>query len=211
MKKVTILCSLVLGWAQLAYSADASAAGDAGAGKNKSAACSACHGADGNSAAPTFPNMAGQGEKYLVKQMMDIRDGARPVPTMVGQLDGKSDQDLADIAAFYASQPGSGGQTNPDLLALGEKVYRSGVAERNVAACIACHSPTGRGNAPAGFPALAGQHAEYTASQLRAYRKGFEDESGRTNDGDAKIMRTTAFGLSDGEIDAVSSYVAGLK
>jgi len=94
---------------------------------------------------------------------------------------------------------------------LGAKIYRSGVAERNVAACIACHSPTGQGNAPAGFPALAGQHAQYVADQLRAYRKGYEDTTGRTNDGDAKIMRTTAFGLSDGEIEAVSSYVAGLK
>jgi cytochrome c553 len=83
--------------------------------------------------------------------------------------------------------------------------------ERKVAACIACHSPTGKGNAPAGFPALAGQHAEYTATQLRMYRKGYEDESGRTNDGDSKIMRTTAFGLSDKEIEAVASYVAGLK
>ena len=120
-------------------------------------------------------------------------------------------QDLADIAAYYAAQAHSGGQTDPELLALGEKVYRNGVAERNVAACSACHSPTGSGNAPAGFPALGGQHAEYTALQLRAYRKGYEDASGRTNDGDAKIMRTTAFGLSDGEIDAVSSYIAGLK
>jgi cytochrome c553 len=142
---------------------------------------------------------------------MDIRDGARPIPTMVGQLDGKSDQDLADIAAFYDSQTRSGGQTDPALLALGEKVYRGGVAERNVAACTACHSPTGKGNAPAGFPALGGQHAEYIAAQLRAYRKGYENAAGRTNDGDSKIMRTTAFGLSDGEIEAVSSYISGLK
>ena len=211
MNKVVTVFSLLLGWASLGIAAQANAAGDASAGKDKVAVCAACHGADGNSAAPTFPNLAGQGEKYLLKQMQDIRDGARPVPTMVGQLDGKSDQDLADMAAFYASQARSGGQTDPALLALGEKVYRSGVAERNVAACIACHSPTGAGNAPAGFPALAGQHADYTAAQLRAYRKGYEDESGRTNDGDTKIMRTTAFGLSDGEIDAVSSYVAGLK
>ena len=211
MNKVVTVFSLLLGWASLGIAAQANAAGDASAGKEKVAVCAACHGADGNSAAPTFPNLAGQGEKYLLKQMQDIRDGARPVPTMVGQLDGKSDQDLADMAAFYASQARSGGQTDPALLALGEKVYRSGVAERNVAACIACHSPTGAGNAPAGFPSLAGQHAEYTAAQLRAYRKGYEDESGRTNDGDTKIMRTTAFGLSDGEIEAVSSYVAGLK
>jgi cytochrome c553 len=211
MKKVAILFSLMLGWAQTGFTADTGVVGDASAGKDKSVACGACHGADGNSAVPTFPKLAGQGQRYLVKQLQDIRDGARPIPTMAGQLDGKSDQDLADIAAFYAAQPGSGGQTNPELLALGEKVYRSGVAERDVAACTACHSPTGQGNAPAGFPALAGQHAEYIATQLRAYRKGYEDPSGRTNDGDAKIMRTTAFGLSDGEIDAVASYIAGLK
>lgn len=211
MNKVALLLSLALGSAHIAFSTGASAAGDAAAGKDMTATCSACHGADGNSAAPTFPKLAGQGEKYLLKQLIDIRDGARPIPTMVGLLDAKSDQDLADIAAFYASQARSGGQTDPELLALGEKIYRSGVAERNVAACTACHSPTGKGNAPAGFPALAGQHAEYTASQLRAYRKGYEDPSGRTNDGDTKIMRTTAFGLSDGEIEAVASYVAGLK
>ena len=211
MKKVAILFGLILGWAPTGFTADAGLTGDAAAGKDQSVACGACHGADGNSAAPTFPKLAGQGQRYLVKQMKDIRDGARPVPTMAGQLDGKSDQDLADIAAFYASQGSSGGQTSPELLALGEKVYRSGVAERNVAACTACHSPTGKGNAPAGFPALAGQHAEYIATQLRAYRKGQEDPSGRTNDGDSRIMRTTAFGLSDGEIDAVASYIAGLK
>jgi cytochrome c553 len=210
MKKVALLLGLAIGWVPSGFAA-ANLTGDAAAGKNLSVACGACHGADGNSAVPSFPKLAGQGQRYLVKQMMDIRDGARAVPTMAGQLDGKSGQDLADIAAYYAAQAHSGGQTDPELLALGEKVYRSGVAERNVAACSACHSPTGSGNAPAGFPALGGQHAEYTALQLRAYRKGYEDTSGRTNDGDAKIMRTTAFGLSDGEIDAVSSYIAGLK
>ena len=211
MNKLVITCALLLGASQLTYSAGVDPVGDAAAGKDKAVTCSACHGADGNSAAPTFPKLAGQGQKYLLKQMRDIRDGARPVPTMVGQVDNMSDQDLADIAAFYESQPASGGQTDPDLLALGAQVYRSGVMERGVAACTACHSPTGKGNAPAGFPALAGQHAEYTAAQLRNYRKGYEDDTGRTNDGDSKIMRTTAFGLSDKEIDAVASYVAGLK
>jgi cytochrome c553 len=209
MKRVAIVFSLTLGWAASGFAADANPVGDAAAGKTLSVACSACHGADGNAASP-FPKLAGQGDKYLYKQLLDIRDGARTVPTMVGQLDGKSDQQLADIAAYYAAQSRTGGQTNPELLALGEKVYRSGVAERNVAACTACHSPTGKGNAPAGYPALAGQNAQYVADQLRAYRKGFEDSDGRTNDGDTKIMRTTAFGLSDNEIEAVSSYIAGL-
>ena len=208
MKKVLILAgSVMLGLSQ----ATAAQTGDAASGKELSVTCSACHGADGNSAAPAFPKLAGLGEKYLLKQMKDIRDGARPVPTMAGQVDNMSDQQLADLAAFYDSQPRSGGQTNPDLVALGEKVYRAGVAERKVAACTACHSPNGKGNAPAGFPALAGQHADYIAAQLKAYRKGYEDETGRTNDGDTKIMRTTAFGLSDKEIEAVASYASGLK
>lgn len=207
MKRVSILFSLLVGWAS---SGLALAAGDPAAGEAQVATCAACHGADGNGPSP-FPKLAGQGEKYLLKQLMDVRDGARVIPTMVGQLDGKSDQDLADIAAFFASQQPTGGQTKPELLELGEKVYRGGIPERNVAACIACHSPTGRGNAPAGFPALAGQHPQYIADQLRAYRKGYEDESGRTNDGESKIMRSTAFGLSDKEIEAVSSYAAGLN
>ena len=209
MKKVVILAGLLMGWTQAAVSADV--VGDADAGKDMVAVCSACHGADGNSPAPAFPKLAGLGEKYLLKQLIDIRDGARPVPTMVGQLDGKSDQDLANIAAFFDSQPRSGAQADPALVELGEKVYRAGVAERNVAACTACHSPNGKGNAPAGFPALAGQHADYIAAQLKAYRMGYEDENGRTNDGDIMIMRTTAFGLSDKEIEAVASYASGLK
>ena len=209
MKRVAIVVSLTLGLAANGFAADARPAGDISAGKSQAVACGACHGADGNAASP-FPKLAGQGEKYLYKQLLDIRDGARPVPTMAGQLDGKSNQDLADIAAYYASLTRSGGQTSPAMLELGEKIYRSGVAERKVAACTACHSPTGKGNAPAGYPSLAGQNAQYVADQLRAYRNGYEDSSGRTNDGEAKIMRTTAFGLSDKEIEAVSSYVSGL-
>ena len=209
MKKLVILLSLTLGWASNGFAAEPMPEGDAAAGKANAAACGACHGADGNSMAP-FPKLAGQGDKYLYKQMKDVRDGLRSIPTMAGQLDGKSDQDLADLAAFYASQTSTGGQTDPAMLELGKKVYRAGIAERGVAACTACHSPTGKGNEPAGYPALAGQHAQYIADQLRAYRMGYEDPAGRTNDGDTKIMRSVAFGLSDQEIEAVASYVAGL-
>lgn len=210
MKRVAILLGLAMGWAQTGFSADAGPVGNAAAGEALVAVCAACHGPNGNSAVPTFPKLAGQGEKYLFKQLQDIRDGNRSVPTMAGQLDGKSNQDLADIAAYFASQASTGGQTDPALLALGEAVYRGGIPERKVAACASCHSPTGSGNAPAGFPALAGQHADYIAAQLIAYRKGYEDETGRINDGDTRIMRITAFGLSDKEIQAVSSYAAGL-
>ena len=134
--------------------------------------CLGCHGADGNSLVPSFPKLAGLGEKYLLKQMQDIRDGRRPVAVMAGQVDNMTDQDLADIAAFYNSQVRSGGQADPDKVALGRKVYLAGIAERQVPACAACHSPTGNGNGPAGYPSLGGQHAEYTVSQLKMFRKG---------------------------------------
>lgn len=185
--------------------------GDPASGAKKVAMCGACHGADGNSMVPSFPKLAGLGEKYLLQQMQYIRDGVRPVAQMAGQVDNMSDQDLADIAAFYGDKPRGVQKADPSKLALGEKVYRAGVAERNVAACIACHGARGTGNAPAGFPALGGQHADYVAAQLKAYRKGYEDPTGRVTDGDIKIMRSNAFGLSDMEIEAVAAYVSGLQ
>ena len=185
--------------------------GDAAAGEAKAVTCGACHGVDGNSAVPTFPKLAGLGEKYLLKQMKDIRDGRRPVAVMAGQVDNMSDQDLADIAAFYDQKARTSEMADEDLVAMGRTIYMSGIMDRKVAACSGCHSPTGKGNAPGGFPALAGQHADYIATQLTMFRKGYEDPAGRTNDGDSKIMRTTAFELSDLEIKAVASYASGLK
>ena len=187
------------------------AAGNAEAGQAKAATCVACHGVDGNSAVPTFPKLSGLGHKYLLKQMQDIRDGRRPVALMAGQVDNMTDQDLSDIAAFYDAQPRTGGAADPDKVSLGRKVYLGGIAERQVPACSGCHSPTGNGNGPAGYPALAGQHADYVAAQLKMFRKGYEDPAGRTNGGEAKIMRTTAFRMSDMEIEAVASYIAGLQ
>jgi len=195
----------------LATSAALASGGDIEAGQEKAATCVACHGVDGNSAAPTFPKLAGLGHKYLLKQMKDIRDGRRPVALMAGQVDNMTDADLSDIAAFYNAQARSAGSADPDKVNLGRKVYLAGIAERQVPACSGCHSPTGNGNGPAGYPALGGQHADYIAAQLRMFRKGYEDPTGRTNGGDAKIMRTTAFQMSDMEIDAVASYIAGLQ
>ena len=186
-------------------------AGDAEAGQVKAATCVACHGVDGNSAVPTFPKLAGLGHKYLLKQMQDIRDGRRPVALMAGQVDNMTDEDLSDIAAFYDAQERSGSMSDPDKVALGRKVYLAGIADRQVPACSGCHSPTGNGNSLAGYPSLGGQHAEYIASQLKMFRKGYEDPTGRTNGGDARIMRTTAFRMSDMEIEAVASYIAGLQ
>ncbi len=184
----------------------AHAAGDAGAGKGKAASCAACHGADGNSMVGTFPKLAGQGAKYLLKQMKDIRDGARSVPAMAGQVDNMSDQDLADIAAYYAGLSQTPGASKDEGLALAESLYRAGNADVGITACTACHSPRGLGNAPAGFPRIAGQHAEYLAIQLKAFRDG-----ARNNDGDSKMMRSVVERLRDDEIQALSNYIAGLR
>ncbi|MEX1667984.1 cytochrome c [Zhongshania guokunii] len=198
-------------FASLMFAGAAMAAeGNPRAGKMKATACAACHGADGNSAAPSFPKLAGQGERYLVKQISDIKSGARAVPMMAGQLDNFSEQDIANVAAFYASKTASTGQADPALVEKGAAIYRGGIADRNIPACAACHSPTGSGMAAAGFPALSGQHADYTAAQLKAFRAAADGREGRSNDGDAMVMRTIAFKLSDSEIEAVSSFIQGL-
>jgi cytochrome c553 len=189
-----------LGWMSFSY-----AGGNAEAGQGKAAVCGGCHGVDGNSMIPSFPKLAGQGELYLTKQLIDIRDGARSVPQMSGILTGRTDQDLADLAAYYSAQKVTIGATDPELLDLGRQIYRAGIAAKGVAACSACHSPTGAGNAQAAFPALSGQHADYVIAQLKAYRT-----ETRTN-GQAMMMQQVAALMSDKEIEAVASYVQGLS
>jgi cytochrome c553 len=192
----------------------ANAAGNAEAGQALTAVCAGCHAADGNSAVANFPKLAGQGEKYLVKQMQDIKSGQRAVVEMTGLLNAYSDQQLADIGAFYESQPVQVGQANADLVDLGESLYKAGNAETGVPACIGCHASNGGGNSFAGFPSLGGQHAAYTATQLVKFQKGYRADAVsadvRVNDGDAKIMRTIAFKLKDFEIEALASYIQGL-
>lgn len=185
--------------------------GDASAGKAKTAVCAACHGADGNSVIASFPKLAGQNEKYLEKQLKDIQSGERAVAEMTGLLANASEQDLKDMSAYYASKVSSGGAANPDVVELGQKIYRGGVQVKGITACTGCHSPTGQGNAPAGFPALAGQHSEYIVKQLKLFREGADYiDRGRRNDGEARTMRAIAAKMSDKEIEAVSSYISGL-
>jgi len=200
MNKVLVSLLLTLGITGLAH-----AAGDAAAGQGKVAVCGACHGADGNSPAPNFPKLAGQGERYLLKQLHDIKSGSRTVVEMTGMLDNLSDQDLEDVAAFFASQKMSVGAADPKLVERGEALFRGGKLEEGMPACTGCHSPNGAGLAAAGFPHLGGQHATYVAKQLTDFREG-----NRTNDGDNMIMRAIAAKLSNKDIEAVSSYVQGL-
>ena len=199
-----ILKSVVIA-AGLSGSLAAYAAGDVEAGKAASATCAACHGSDGNSAVASFPKLAGQGEKYLIKQINDIKSGKRPVIEMTGLLDALSEQDIANIAAYFAAQVSSPGQAKKDLVAKGEALYRQGNVATKMAACTACHGPAGEGVELAAFPALAGQHADYIAAQLKKFRSGE-----RSNDGDTRMMRSVAARMNDKEIEAVASYISGL-
>lgn len=181
------------------------AAGDPAAGQAKTIVCGACHGVDGNSPVANFPKLAGQGERYLLKQMQDIKSGARPVVEMTGMLDPLNDQDMADIAAYYAAQKTIIGAADPTLVERGEDLFRGGKLAEGMPACIGCHSPDGSGIATAGYPHLGGQHADYTAKQLTAFREGE-----RSNDGDSMIMRDIAAKLSNKDIEALSAYIQGL-
>ncbi|MFC0666737.1 c-type cytochrome [Azotobacter chroococcum] len=209
MNKALVTLLLTLGISGLAH-----AAGDAAAGQGKAAICGACHGPDGNSPAPNFPKLAGQGERYLLKQMQDIKAGSKPgaaegsgrkVLEMTGMLDNLGDQDLADIAAYFAAQKMSVGAADPQLVETGEALYRGGKLADGMPACTGCHSPNGEGNDPAAYPKLGGQHAQYVSKQLTDFREG-----ARTNDGDSMIMRTIAAKLSNKDIAAISSYIQGL-
>jgi len=182
------------------------AAGDAAAGEALAAPCAACHGQNGVALVPGSPNLAGQNERYLTTQLEMIKSGTRSAPLMAGQLNNLSSQDLANLAAYFAAMPSSVGQAAGDELALGEQIYRGGIASKGVAACTACHSPAGSGNALAGFPHLGGQRPDYVTVQLVAYREGTRT----TDEGYGGMMRGVAGGLTDGEIAALASYIQGL-
>ncbi|TDQ35476.1 c-type cytochrome [Thiopseudomonas denitrificans] len=201
MNKLVVSLLLSLGITGLAH-----AAGDAEAGKNKILMCQACHGADGNTTLmPTYPKLGGQGANYLFKQMLDIKTGERPVVEMTGMLDAMSDQDMKDIAAWYASQKGTTGYADPELAERGEALFRGGKLADGMPACSGCHSPDGAGLDLARYPKLSGQHADYIAKQLTDFREG-----DRYNDGDAMTMRDVAEKLSNKDIKALASYIQGL-
>ena len=205
MNKIFVSLLLTLGVTGIAQAAGTALVGDAAAGQAKTAVCGACHGPDGNSMAPNFPKLAGQGDRYLLKQLHEIKDGKRQVLEMTGLLANLNDQDLADIAAFYSSQKSSVGAADPALVAQGEALFRGGNLEKGMPACTGCHSPDGQGNAAAGFPHLGGQHASYIEKQLTDFREG-----DRTNDGDSMIMRGIAAKMSNKDIKALASYIQGL-
>ena len=183
------------------------AMGDAAAGQSKAAICAACHGIDGNSAVPNWPKLGGQHSAYLERQVSLVKSGNRQVPEMMGIVAALTDEDIADIAAYYSSQPVAAGLADETLLAAGEQIYRAGIAAKDVPACMSCHGPAGRGNPLSGYPSLAGQHAVYSEKMLKGFRAGTTWGEDDTN---SITMTQVANRLTDNEITAVSSYIQGL-
>lgn len=206
MKRIII--TLLLGLSALA-TANA-AEGNAEAGKSKSAMCAACHGVDGNSLVPIYPKLAGQSAGYIAKQLADFKlamtsggESGRVDPVMGGMSMALTEQDMADLGAYYASQQATAG--NGTDTTEGRKLYLGGNTETEVTACIACHGINGKGMPSAGFPAIASQNADYLKSQLEKFRSG-----ARNNDTNG-MMRGVALNLTDEEIVALSQYMSSLK
>jgi cytochrome c553 len=207
MKSVAILFTSLLLAASSSFAAEgeakAAAKPDLAKGQATSTTvCAACHTNDGSRGSPANPILQGQHPEYLVKQLSEFKSGKRANPIMSGMAATLGDADMKNVAAFYASKTAKPGfAKNKDLVTLGEKIYRGGIAERAVPACSGCHSPTGAG-IPAQYPRLAGQHADYTEAQLVAFRSGVRKNSAP--------MTGVAAKMNDREIKAVADYIAGL-
>jgi len=177
--------------------------GNVAAGKTKSATCAACHGADGNALIPMYPSLAGQSANYLAKQLSEFKSGDRKDPVMAGMAAALSEEDMHDLAAFFAVQEAKAGQGEGSDI--GQKLYFSGDASKGVTACIACHGVKGKGMQQAGFPNIAGQSNDYLKKQLGMFRDGT-----RHNDNNG-IMRNIAIKLSDKDIEELAKYMSSLK
>jgi len=206
MKKLLLTVLLGLGVLNTASALE----GNADAGKTKSVACMACHGLDGNGPIPMYPKLAGQSASYIAKQLADFKLGmtsggkeGRADPIMGGMSMALSEQDMADLGAYFAAQTMAAGTDTTN--ALGKKLYLGGDASRGITACVACHGVSGKGMDSAGFPVIGQQNAAYTKSQLEKFRSG-----ARAND-KAGMMRKIAMKLEDADIEALTEYIASLK
>ncbi len=200
MKRSTLTTGLIL----LLLGTGSVQAADAEAGKKKSVKCVVCHGVDGNSPMPMFPKLAGQLTSYLQNQLHDFKSKKRVNPIMNKIAETLSEEDIADMSAYYSSQKIKIEVADVTKIPLGEKIYRGGNPETGLPACLACHGPTGAGNLPAGFPLISGQHATYTEKALNDFKL-----ETRSNDV-SEMMRNTAGKMTLKEIKAVASYVSGL-
>ena len=189
--------------------------GDAKAGATKAAVCGACHGATGVSEVnPEWPNLAAQGHWYIAEQLAYFKSQVRANPVMYGIAATLEPQDMADVAAYFEAQTPKGLESDPALVQLGERIYRSGDAKRGLPACLACHGPDGKGNAPAKWPAVRAQHDAYVYNQLKSYatQGKYTVVQGQTAPPErADMMYTVAGKLTDAEMKAVASYIQGLR
>jgi cytochrome c553 len=197
--------AIVLASLALTHTSVALGEGSAEAGKAKSAVCAACHGMDGNSINPEWPSLAGQHAEYIVVQLTAFQSGERQNVLMTPQAMNLSDEDKADLAAYYSSQSLTPKEADPNLVQRGKSIYIGGDETRGISACIACHGPTGSGNPLAKYPAVAGQYAPYLAGQLRLYAN-----SERTSDPN-QMMRSIASRMTDEDIRSVTAYMQGLR
>ena len=201
--KASLLGAMILALSALvSFTANAA---DIEAGKTKSAVCAACHGADGNSSNAAWPSLAGQHASYIYKQLKDFKEGRRNDATMVGMVALLNDEDMKNVAAYFESQQAKAVAFDADMVAAGENIYRGGITETKVAACMSCHSPGGTGNGPAGWPSLKGQYPEYLVVQLQNFKMGL-----RANDS-GKMMRNVVVRMSDLEMKSVAAYIAGIE
>ncbi|MCP4009622.1 MAG: cytochrome c [Proteobacteria bacterium] len=195
--------ALSFSFASSIYASEEAAHGDAEAGKAKTAVCTACHMADGNSVVPTFPKIAGQQPGYIAKQLADFKSGARSDDTMKGMVAALSGQDMLDLDAYYSSQTQSSGEISQDqeeAALAGQQIYRAGLAKFSVTACMACHGPAGKGIQP-NYPRLSGQHATYIEKQLLAFKDGSRSDP---------MMNDIAFPLNAEQIKNLAVYISGL-
>tara|TARA_B100000953_G_scaffold78756_1_gene63912 strand:+ start:4198 stop:4911 length:714 start_codon:yes stop_codon:yes gene_type:complete len=179
--------------------------GDLVNGKNLSQTCAVCHGADGNSANPIWPKLAGQHASYTVKQLKNFKNGERVNAQMSGMVAALSLQDMNDLGLYFENQKNNFGSAKSESIDIGQKIYRGGDSETGIAACMACHGPAGSGNPGAIYPSLSGQHTDYTAIQLKMFKTGE-----RNNDTNS-VMRSIAKRMTEAQIEAVSEYIQGLQ
>lgn len=202
--KIILGLLLLFSCITLAYGDTASAIAK---GKTLSVTCVACHGPDGNSLNPLWPKIAGQNVNYFIAQILAFKGGQKGPrfnATMFPMVATLSDDDIENLADYYANQKITPGKANPTLVKSGERLYRGGNLKTHVSACIACHGPRGLGNPEAGFPALAGQYPEYMVAQLKAYKAGTR----RTDPNE--MMRDIAKRMTEKDMAAVASYISGL-
>ncbi|MCO6440070.1 MAG: cytochrome c4 [Nitrococcus mobilis] len=181
------------------------AGGNPRVGQQKAAVCAGCHGSDGNSPSGQFPSLAGQHASYLYEQLRYFKSGQRKNPIMQPQAANLSDQDMQDLAAYFAAQPLRVGAADKALVEQGEQLFRGGLSAKGVPACTGCHGPAGLGNPPAKYPRISGQKAAYLVQQLQDYRAGKRGGYPR-----GKVMQGVAAGLADEEIEALASFLSGL-